>query len=250
MSYQTEKSHQTTLKVALIAGAISGAMGLFGFGVIHAIIIVPIWWRLFGGLPVALAGGALLGWALFEARNAGRLTRPVTSGLWFGVLLWLMLIPMTAVGNALRVYARNGGGRLPEGAEIALDCFLAFLSGALAGWLIGRRWRVALAFSSATLALALAMGGPIAVTNSARAAWLFLGFLGVYAIVGLMLTGLVGILACRIGRRHLRHQSATQPIVLLNREEADQTQSGNEPLTSEGKLSSTTACPELAASPR
>jgi hypothetical protein len=197
MTYQTGKSHQPTLKITLIAGTISGVIGLFGFGVIHAIIIVPIWWRLFGGLPAALAGGALLGWALFEARAADRLTRRLFSGLLFGVLLWLMLIPMTAVGNALRIYARNGGGRLPESLEIALDCLLALLSGALAGWLIGRRWRVALAFAAATLALALAMGGPIAVTNSARAAWLFVGFLGVFEIVGLTLAGVAGIISCR-----------------------------------------------------
>jgi hypothetical protein len=226
MDDQIRKLQLRTLKVTLMAGAASGAAGLIGFGVIHAIIIVPIWWSLFGGLPVALAGGLILGWALFEARAAGRLTRPVVSGLLLGVLLWLMLIPLTAVGNALRVYARNGGGRLPESAEIVLDCLLAILSGALAGWLIGRRWRAALAFAVAGLALALAMGGPIAVTNSARAAWLFVGFLGVFVTVGLMLTGLAGVIYCRISKRHDAQQEATPSIVLLDREIGHRTHSG------------------------
>lgn len=176
----------------LAAGAAAGLIGVGVFGLVHAVIIVPIWDSLLGGVPFGVGGGLVMGWALSELRAAGRWEATVWGGLTFGLLMWVLLVPMTAFGAILRATGVHG---TDDAWEIVVECLLAFGMGALTGRLIGRRWRSALAVGSASLGLALAMGGPIPVTNSVRAAQLFAAFAGVYAFCGLTLVLLASAVA-------------------------------------------------------
>jgi hypothetical protein len=168
----------------LAAGAAVGLIGVGVFGLVHAVIIVPIWGSLLGGVPFGVGGGLMMGWAFSELRAAGRWEATVRGGLTFGLLMWVMLVPMTAFGAILRATGVHG---TDDAWEIVVECLLAFGMGALTGRLIGRRWRSAIAVGSASLGLALAMGGPIPVTNSVRATQLFAAFAAVYALCGLTL---------------------------------------------------------------
>jgi hypothetical protein len=119
-----------------------------------------------------------------EMANArGRLT--LTGAAYCGAALWLTLAPATTLENALRL-ARRG---IPESLGVAAAIALAVASGAVAGFLLTRRVRGALAWAAATTALTLAMGGPIPVVNAARAAWLYLAFLPLCAGATIASTG-------------------------------------------------------------
>ena len=125
-----------------------------------------------------------MGWAFSELRAAGRWGATTGAGLIFGLLMWVTLIPMTAFGAILRATGIHGTDNT---WEIVVECLLAFGTGVLSGRLLGRQRRSALAVGGASLGLALAMGGPIPITNSVRAARLFAAFAGMYALCGLKL---------------------------------------------------------------
>jgi len=182
------------LSAFLIAGAVIGLLGVVLFGVVHALIIIPIWTRLFGGIPLALPAGLAMGWALHELQAAGRLSKGAFSGLAFGFLLWLTSLPMTA----FTVFVRAAGLHSTEGNwEITVEVLLATTTGALLGRLISRQWRPALAMGTASLAMSLAQAGPIPVLNSSRAARLFAALGLIYLACGLAL----GLLSSVILRR-------------------------------------------------
>lgn len=172
------------LMAFLIAGVIVGLIGVAAFGLVHAIIIFPIWRRLSGGLPFAIAGGLAMSWAYYELRTERQAFATAWNGMAFGFLLWLTLFPMTAFGALARATGFHGED---DSWEIVVELLLAFGAGAVAGFLFGRRWRAALAVGAATVALTLAMGGPIPVTNSVRAAKLFASFGVVYPFCALLL---------------------------------------------------------------
>jgi hypothetical protein len=76
------------------------------------------------------------------------------------------------------------------------DPFLYYLQEVLlafSGWATTRRKRPALALAVASLCAALAQGGPIPVTHSARAARLFAVLSLVYPLCGLALASLVSL---------------------------------------------------------
>lgn len=183
-------------KPFLAAGAVAGVVGVGVFGLVHAVIIVPIWGRLLGGVPFGVGGGLVMGWAFGELHAGGRWIATVRGGLTFGLLMWVTLVPMTAFGAILRATGMHG---TDDTWEVVVECLLAFAMGALTGRLVGRRWRSALAVGSASLGLALAMGGPIPVTNTVRAAQLFAAFAGVYAFCGLVLVLLASAVARPLG---------------------------------------------------
>ena len=185
------------MKGSLIAGAVVGLVGVAAFGLIHALIIVPIWPSLLGGVPFGMVGGLAMGWALYELR-ASRVGASVSSGFAFGFLAWLTLVPMTAFGAVLRVTGVHGQD---DWWELAAELGLAFGGGAVAGRAVGGRLRAAVALGAASVALALAMGGPIPVTNSARAASLFGAFGGLYPACGVALRTLTRALSRRSGGR-------------------------------------------------
>lgn len=172
------------LRLFLISGGIVGLIGVAAFGFVHAVIIFPIWRRLLGGLPFGIGGGLAMGWAFYELRAARRSSATGWNGLAYGLLLWLTLFPMTLFGVLVRATGFHGEN---DSWEVVVELLLAFGAGALAGWMGRRHRRAVLAVGTATLGLALAMGGPIAVTNSARSAQLFASFGVLYPFCGLAL---------------------------------------------------------------
>lgn len=175
------------LRLSLLAGAAAGLVGVVAFATVHALLIAPIWGSLLRGLPVAVIGGPAAAWAFEEIRAAGRLSTRLRDGLRFGGLLWLTLVPM----NAVDVLMRKTGLRTTIGDwEVLVSALFALAGGALAGWVLTRRQRGVLAGGLATLVLAMAMGGPVPITATAKAAGLFASFLAIYALCGAALVAL------------------------------------------------------------
>ena len=175
------------LTAFLIAGAVTGLLGVVLFGAIHAAIIVPIWTSLSGGIPFAVGAGLPIGWAFYELRGAVRLNVGVIRALTFGLLLWATLIPMTLFGVIVRATGIHGQD---DAWEVVLELVLTFGTGVATGRLISGRWRAALALGTASLALTLAQAGPIPVMNSGRAASLFAALGAVY-LVCMIVLGLI-----------------------------------------------------------
>ena len=167
------------LTAFLIAGAVTGLLGVALFGAIHAAIIVPIWTRLAGGIPFAVGAGLIIGWAFYELRGPTRLNVGVIRALAFGFLLWATLIPMTLFGVIVRATGIHGQD---DTWEVVLELVLTFGTGVATGRLISGRWRAALALGAASLALTLTQAGPIPVMNSGRAASLFAALAAVYLV--------------------------------------------------------------------
>ena len=172
------------LKLSLLAGVATGLVGVIIFATVHALLIAPIWGSLLRGLPVAVIGGPAAAWAFEEIRAAGRLSTRLRDGLLFGGLLWLTLVPM----NAFDVLLRKTGMRTAMGDwEVLVSVIFALAGGALAGWVLTRGRRGVIAGGLATLVLAMAMGGPIPITATPRAAGLFASFLAIYILSGTVL---------------------------------------------------------------
>jgi len=201
MTNRTQRTFRPLLPF-MIAGIAIGAVGVILFGAIHAIVIVPIWTRLLGGLPFGLVAGLAMGWALYELRIQGRFCRGLLAGLVFGVLLWATLLPMTLFGIIVRAAGMHG---TDDAWETVVESALAVGASFAAGRLIGGRWRTGLALGVASLGLALAQAGPIPLTNSTRAARLFIGLAIAYVVSGLSL----GLISSALSNR-LRQVSASK----------------------------------------
>jgi len=98
-------------------------VGLTAFGLAHALIIVPIWTRLLGGVPFAVGAGLALAWAFDElARHRG--SQSIASGVQFGAVMFLTLIPATALEAAMRWFgpadSRLGRSDPGRGARAAV----------------------------------------------------------------------------------------------------------------------------------
>jgi len=156
----------------LFAGVLTGLASALAFATVHAILIVPIWTRMLNGVPFAILTGIAIAWAM-DATAAARGPLTVAVAGCFGGALWLTLTPATILENGLRL----AGRRIPESLGVAAAVSLAVVSGGCVGWFVTRRRRGVLAWAGASLALTLAMGGPIPVVNAARAAWLHAAFL-------------------------------------------------------------------------
>src|SRR6266850_1732765 len=133
-------------------------VGLTAFGLAHALIIAPIWTRLLGGVPFAVGAGVALAWA-FDALSQHRGSQSIASGVQFGGVMYLTLLPATALEAAMRW----AGLRTRDWTEVIPAVALALLSGAAAGWWLTRRQtpgtasqqqrRPLIAFAVAALAL-------------------------------------------------------------------------------------------------
>ena len=156
----------------VVSGLAAGLAGAALFILVHSLVIFPIWTRFPGHLPFAIAAGLGLAGAFNQtATTAG--WRSTAAGARFGLVIFATLTPATFFSNALRI----AGAHANEWPGFVGTIALAIASGSAAGRLVTRRWRGAMAFAVATLALTIAMGGAIPVVNSARATLLFAGFL-------------------------------------------------------------------------
>jgi hypothetical protein len=155
----------------VVPGVGVGILAVLAFGTVHALLIVPIWTRLAGGVPFAVLSGLLLAWAFDRAAHP-RGWSAVNHGLLFGVVMYATLLPATVVDAVMRMNGmRLGDSTVGMVAMIGLYV----LGGSAAGWLLSRRRSTAIVFAMATLALMAVSGGPLPIVRSARAMWLSVG---------------------------------------------------------------------------
>jgi hypothetical protein len=149
---------------ALVAGVSAGIAGLLAFLVIHHLWIRPIWFILPIGLVVAAGGGLAVGWAYSELLP-GLPARPWT------ILAWAALVGVTLLPALILAQVRspifsgtgeNAALTVSTGRAVSIFLFELLLTsalcGGLAGWLIGRTGRAALAMALASLIFALGPG--------------------------------------------------------------------------------------------
>jgi hypothetical protein len=172
------------IKIGVLAGLISGFVGALLFAAAHAILIVPIWDRMWSGLVLGPLAGALGGWALAEL-TPGYLTMPLAraaaTGALFGAILFLLVVPVTAADLLLR---ETGIAPRFELVAVGVAVVLAVGTGAAFGSRRTRTRRGMIAGALATLSLTIAMAGPVPVARSPRALGIFLVVLPVAAAAG------------------------------------------------------------------
>jgi MFS family permease len=152
------------LSANLIAGVLSGIVGLLAFLVIHHFWIAPIWFILPLGLVMAAVGGLAVGWAYHEL-SPSLPPRP-WSTLAVVALIGIILIPSIALAELREPLftSTETGAELSVSVGYATAIFIlellvtATLTGGLAGWLIGGTSRAALATGIAGLVFALGPG--------------------------------------------------------------------------------------------
>jgi hypothetical protein len=191
----------------VLGGLASGIAGALLFAVSHAMIIVPIWGRMYSGLVFGALAGAAAGWALVEIHReyiAASTFRAAAIGARFGGTLWLLVVPVTLMDAALRA---TGVATRFELVAVGVAIALAVASGLVYGWVRTHRRRAAVAGATATLMLTIAMAGPVPVGRSMRALGIFLAVLPA-AIVGGAIVAVVSRQShimwtkrCRVGAR-------------------------------------------------
>jgi hypothetical protein len=151
---------RTELGIALMSGAVAGAVALAAFLVIHAVWIVPIWSDAPGGLVFALVAGVAVGWAYdvyrvrLPARPIGR-AAVVFACASLALASGLLLLPLPAP---------NPGGSNPSivvlvvaGIAVLLLLITPLIAATL-GALIGRSGRAAIATGLAAFTLIISLG--------------------------------------------------------------------------------------------
>ena len=181
LAWADQRSAVNLARIARVVteGTIVGTVGAVSFAIVHAMLIVPIWSRIPGGMVQAVPAGIALAWA-FEQVVQARHWRTATHGAVFGAVLFLALVPGTVFANTLRLAGAHPG----EWPGTIGTLTIAATSGGFAGWILTRERRVSRALAIATLVLTAAAGGPVPVVNSVRAAWLFVGFLPICLVAG------------------------------------------------------------------
>lgn len=150
-----------SLRASLVAGLISGVVGLLVFLTIHHFWIKPIWFILPAGLLIAGPGGLAAGWAYDEVRV--RLPpRPWASLAMFG-LIAAILGPAIILSQILSPVVDIAAGKLTGSVgdligRFALLFVLSAAMGALTGRLLTRTWRGAAAMGIAGFVFALGPG--------------------------------------------------------------------------------------------
>ena len=153
------------------------------FAALHAWIIVPIWTRMTSGIVSGAIAGGAAGWMMatsFPPQSAPSLVAAAKKGMAFGAILWLLVAPVTGADMILRA-----AGIAPryELVAVAVALLVAGGSGASFAWFRTRSRLAALAGGVATLALTIAMAGPVPVGRSTRAVGIFVAVLPA-AIIG------------------------------------------------------------------
>ena len=152
------------MNTTFIAGVLAGVAGLVAFLIIHHLWIMPIWFIFPLGLIIAVAGGLAVGWA-YDALLPHLPLRPWTA---FAImaLIWAILSPSIVIAELRQPLFVGTGDDVILAVSIGraslifiLELLLtSVLVGALAGWLIGRTRRAALATALAGLIFALGSG--------------------------------------------------------------------------------------------
>ena len=168
-----------TVRRVVTSGAIVGLVGAVAFAAVHALIILPIWRRIPGGLIQAVPVGIALSWA-FDHLARARGWRTAVHGAMFGAVMFLALVPGTAFSNALRL----GGIRAGDWPGTVGSLAVAAVAGWCAGWLLTRERRASRALAIATIVLTIGASGPVPVVTGRRAAWLFVGFIPICVLAG------------------------------------------------------------------
>lgn len=152
------------LNVHLIGGVMAGIVGLLVFLVIHHFWISPIWFIMPIGVIVAALGGLAVGWAYHEL--SPNLPAPPWSAIVFIGLIGIILAPAIMLAELRQPLftISDSGSELAVPVWYAVVVFIlellvtAILIGGLAGWLIGRTSRAALATAIAGFIFALGPG--------------------------------------------------------------------------------------------
>lgn len=153
-----------TMTTSLIAGLISGVVGLLVFLTIHHFWIRPIWFILPPGLLIAALGGLAVGWSYAEIRT-GLPPRPYTA-LAVMALVSAILTPAILLAQLRPPPLDISTGAVIDGSNgwvvftrVVLELLVtATLVGGLAGWWLGGNWRAALATALAGLVFAIGPG--------------------------------------------------------------------------------------------
>jgi hypothetical protein len=182
---------QRQVWISIIGGALCGIAGALVFATLHAWIIVPIWTRMTSGIVFGATAGAAAGWMMatcFSPHLAASAGRAATSGMTFGVILWLLVAPVTGADALLR-----SAGIAPryELVAVAVALIVSGGSGAAFAWYRTHSRHATIAGAAATLALTVAMAGPVPVGRSARAVGIFVAVLPAAMIGGGLLAVLV-----------------------------------------------------------
>jgi hypothetical protein len=159
------------------------------FGLLHALLIVPIWSRLASGIPRALFAAIGMTWCYRELRLHARLPRGALGGSLFGLCVWLGLLPVSLVAAALRA----AGLRARLGwLEPPIDLSIAAVTGAAVGFALTRSPRGTSAAAVCMLGALGVLTAPIAFSASALERSLFIGLLPIYVATGVALSLLLG----------------------------------------------------------
>lgn len=169
------------------AGAAAGAAAALVFASAHALIIVPIWSRMMGGVMFAVLAGIAaafgfvhLGFTTFRREW----TSHMRAGARYGALLWLAVAPVTLVDSALRLL---GVPRALELVNVALAVLVAIAMGGWIGWRRRHVLRDAALGAGVTLLLVIAMAGPVPLPNGPRAMGIFVSVLPAAILAGVVL---------------------------------------------------------------
>ena len=150
------------LRSTLIAGVVSGVVGLLVFLTIHHFWITPIWFIFPIGLLIAGLSGLIVGWSYAEI-----LPRLPSCPWIFLAVFGLMaatLAPALLLAEILPPAVDIAGGKLLLSANELIMRFVfallapATLVGALEGWALARTRRGAAAMALAGLLFALGLG--------------------------------------------------------------------------------------------
>lgn len=152
------------LNVHLIAGVLSGIIGLLVFLAFHQLLIAPIWFIIPLGLIIAAIGGLAVGWSYHEL-SFNLPPRP-WSTLAMVALIGIILTPAIVLAEMRQPLftATDTGAELSVSVGYAAAVFIlellvsATVAGGLTGWLIGRTSRAAISTGIAGLVFALGPG--------------------------------------------------------------------------------------------
>ena len=159
-----------------LTGLVAGVGATVAFGVIHAVLITPIWTRLIGGLPLAAIAATALAFTLDSVEAARGRSSTVTEAALLGLSLFIALLPATLVD----VWMRKQGLRLGDtGVGMAAAILLFAGAGYVVGWIRSRSHATGIVCTAAVLALMAASGGPLPLGRSIRGAALSLGIGGI-----------------------------------------------------------------------